>query len=460
MSFFIVLCYISDMQYTVASSSCPIQLYADHSSDHPAIEDINGTITYEQLHQWAHDCVQQIQPIYIPTEHSGLCIQSSYPGKWIYVALIAALRLGIPLAIFNSSDPSVALDDTYLSVGPDDSADIPLPPIPKHFSRILPVTLSPKSTLTHLATSGTTSRPKWVAHSANAHFASATALRDYFQLGPTHKWLVQLPLHHVSGLAPVFRMMLCGGTVCFSSNTHDIVQDCDLFSITHLSCVSTTLLRLLDHPLHAKRTEHLQGILLGGGPIPARCRQHPAVDTLPIHVSYGMTEAASTIAVAPFKDFLSTHSLIPLPHSDIRIDDNQQILLQTASLFTGYLNQKILHRPVEPNGYFPTSDHGQLHENKLTLWGRSDRMFVSGGENIFPSYIESVIRQFPNVDRVHVAPQEDPEFQYVAHAYVSGHIDLTELTTFLADHLARYNRPKHITLCAAHDAIFDDISPK
>ena len=75
-------------------------------------------------------------------------------------------------------------------------------------------------------------------------------------------------------------------------------------------------------------------------------------------------------------------------------------------------------------------------------------MFICGGENIQPEEIEAALKHHPNILEAIVFAEPDPKFGFLPSAIikVSPHLPLpeeTELTSFLADKIARFKRPRH-----------------
>ncbi|MGB3544977.1 AMP-binding protein, partial [Rubrivirga sp.] len=67
----------------------------------------------------------------------------------------------------------------------------------------LPLDLDRPFTVVH--TSGSTGRPKAILHSVGNHVWSARGVIDAFEVRPSSRWLLDLPLYHVGGLGIVMR---------------------------------------------------------------------------------------------------------------------------------------------------------------------------------------------------------------------------------------------------------------
>jgi len=149
-----------------------------------------------------------------------------------------------------------------------------------------------------LFTSGTTGEPKPVPLTAGNVYSSAVA--SGFRLGveSDDRWLVSLSLHHMGGLAPVYRSVLYGTTLVLRGgfDAGGTADDIDAYDVTGVSLVPTMLRRMLDR--RGTLSDSLRVVLLGGAPAPAelleRCRDY----SIPVYPTYGMTEAASQVTTA------------------------------------------------------------------------------------------------------------------------------------------------------------------
>src|SRR6266508_5819867 len=120
-------------------------------------------------------------------------------------------------------------------------------------------------------TSGTTGDPKAVELTAAGREAIGRGFAEALGVGPTDRWLVCLPLHHVAGLAILGRS-LAGG---FTTPTHDgfdlaaVAASPERAGVTVVSLVPTTLARLVDAGAPLAR---LRWIVTGGAPLPPALR--------------------------------------------------------------------------------------------------------------------------------------------------------------------------------------------
>jgi fatty-acyl-CoA synthase len=102
------------------------------------------------------------------------------------------------------------------------------------------------------------------------------------------------------------------------------------------------------------------------------------------------------------------------------------------------------------DGLTGTGDLGHVDEaGRLFIDGRADDMIVSGGENVFPGEVESLLGAHPEVAEVSVVGVEDARFGQRLAAYVvrqnGSRITEDEIKAHVKEHLARYKVPRDVT---------------
>lgn len=267
-------------------------------------------------------------------------------------------------------------------------------------------------------TSGSTGVPKAALHSLGNHYYSALGSNQNIPLAPGDRWLAPLPFYHVGGLGVLFRCLLSGAAIALPHPGEPVGEAAVRLGVTHASLVATQLLRLLREE---QAPETLRAALLGGGAMPETLLDAATEAGLPVHTSYGMTETASQITTTPpgaSREALRTSGRT-LPHRELRISDEGEVLIRGRTLFLGYLDGDELRDPTDGEGWFHTGDLGELDaDGSLTVRGRLDNMFVSGGENVQPEEIESALKRLPGVEEAVVVPVPDAEFGQRPAAFV------------------------------------------
>ena len=271
---------------------------------------------------------------------------------------------------------------------------------------------------TIIFTSGSTGVPKAALHTFGNHYHNTLGSNANIALRPGDRWLHSLPLYHVGGLSILFRCLLAGATVALSRQGTPIGDAIARLGATHVSLVSTQLLRLLRE---SADLGGLEAVLMGGGPVPGSLVDEAVARGLPIHTSYGLTEMASQVTTTPSgasPEALRTAGRV-LPDREVSISREGQILVRGETLFAGYVEGGKVDRPLDADGWFHTGDLGGLDENGyLRVVGRKDNLFVSGGENIQPEEVEEILCRLDGIEEAVVVPVPDPEFGHRPVAFV------------------------------------------
>ncbi|WLI77826.1 o-succinylbenzoate--CoA ligase [Kosakonia sp. H02] len=282
-------------------------------------------------------------------------------------------------------------------------------------------------------TSGSTGLPKAAVHTCAAHLASAEGVLALIPFAPQDDWLLSLPLFHVSGQGILWRWLFAGARITVH---HTLPLEQALSDCSHASLVPTQLWRLLNdnHPLS------LKAVLLGGAAIPVELTLQARAHGIRSWCGYGLTEFASTVCAkeadgAPDVGYA-------LPGREVKIVD-EEVWLRASSQASGYWRDGELLPMVNADGWFPTRDRGVLNDGCLTIHGRLDNLFFSGGEGIQPEEVERIIARHPQVLQVLVVPVDDAEFgqRPVAVVECEGEVNTAALSAWVANKLARFQQP-------------------
>lgn len=387
------------------------------------------------------------------------------PGLHYVVLLLAVIRLGAVACPLNSRLPAAALraqldhiacrkliamagTDTAGLEGVellDGRAFVETTVGNPRFGATMPIVLDRPATI--IFTSGSSGRPKAVMHTFGNHYYSALGSNINVKVGSHDRWLLSLPLYHVGGLGILFRCILSGAAVAIPRVGMTTAEAQELFEATHLSMVEAQLYRLLHAAAIPPSFLKVKAILLGGGPVRAELLREAIGRKLPVFMSYGMTEMASQVATVqpkspPDKRFTSG---LPLKYRECRVASTGEIFVKGHVLCAGYVEGNAVALPLDEEGWFATGDLGEIDaEGYLTVSGRKDNMFVSGGENIQPEEIEQVLRACEGVADACVVPVPDAEFGHRPVAFVrarNGELDTDLIHMRLEGVLPRYKLP-------------------
>ncbi|MFQ5933657.1 MAG: o-succinylbenzoate--CoA ligase [Dehalococcoidia bacterium] len=443
---------------------CPVGEAADRAGANPAIIGPGQTLSYCEVDRWVSATALRLRQAGC---REGERIALLLPNDWRHLVLLLALfRLGAvacPLSIRVpprnigslldhiscsklASSSSAVLAGAPPEVTLFDPTDLVCRDLSGHTQPIRQeILLDQPATI--IFTSGSLGRPKAVLHAYRNHFFSAKGSNMNIRLGPGDRWLLTLPLYHVGGMGILFRCLLSGAAVVLPDQAKGIDDSIARYHVTHVSMVPTQLYRSLRDRNSSKGYKGLRALLLGGGPIPPTLFQEADGEGMPLFNSYGLTEMASQVTTTPpdtprEKRFSSGKAL---KHRQVRIADDGEIFVQGETLCLGYVQRDKVHLPVNDHGWFATGDLGQLDsEGYLTVLGRKDNMFISGGENIHPEEIETALTELPDIVQALVVPVPDDEFGHRPIAFIQTQkkkIDPEAITEGLKALLPRYKVP-------------------
>jgi O-succinylbenzoic acid--CoA ligase len=312
-------------------------------------------------------------------------------------------------------------------------------------------------------TSGTSGRPKGArltrrslvnnALYSNARLSSDTPGDD--------RWLLTLPLYHVGGLSIVYRSFIAGQTLIVYEGSFEperLALMLHQHQITHVSLVPTQLYRMLEAGIVLPSS--LRVILLGGAAAAPDLLRRAFDLGLPIAPTYGMTEAASQIATllpddARHKPGSVGKALSPQTRiwvidesgADLPANEIGEIVIQSDTLMRGYLNEP----DTASLAAFRTGDLGYVDaDGDLWLVQRRTDLIISGGENVYPTEVENVLRQHPTVMEACVVGLPDAEWGQIAAAAVvpkfGAQPAADALMAHCKAHLASYKCPRRVVL--------------
>ena len=317
---------------------------------------------------------------------------------------------------------------------------------------------------TIIYTSGTTGVPKGVQLTYQNHLASAIASYNHLKINPnSDRWLNCLPLYHIGGLSILWRSVIWGMPMVLLSK-FDVYEVCKAIAtqeITFISLVPTMLFRILASPDFQNTLEpwqNLRGILLGGASSNQELLNQCLELKLPILLTYGLTEATSQVATLSTEDIpskigssgqvLSCNQvrIISLENDRVEVEIGAigQILIKGDNLMKGYLNY-----PNLEDNWFNTGDIGYLdNAGYLYVLNRRHDLIISGGENIYPPEIESVLLKHPHIQDACIVGITDQEWGEIVAAVLQvsdRSINLDSVREFcIGEGLARYKLPKRI----------------
>ena len=303
-------------------------------------------------------------------------------------------------------------------------------------------------------TSGTTGTPK--AAVATWQQLCRAAMSANLRLNENNcnvVWQLALPMCHIGGMQIIMRSLLCGASLVIHEKFQagQILDIAKTFNVTHISVVDKMLQDLLSHD-NDDSLRLYSVVLLGGAALNPKTIKHCCGRNLNIYASYGMTETCSMIAAEKLKSNHTGGALL-LDGYDATVDVDGALCVSGPGVFEGYIStfsKKPECEKVAINSrvYFKTSDVGVVKNNRIFIKERLQDMFVSGGENVYPSEIRLAILSCNQVQDAYVIGVPDAKWGHRPVAFVQADkgASLESITRELCSKVSKLNRPEKIFL--------------
>ncbi|MCC6853406.1 MAG: long-chain fatty acid--CoA ligase [Rubrivivax sp.] len=373
-----------------------------------------------------------------------------------YAATAAALRGQIPDGSWIALDQAPAGDHDYARLTAAAPETEPAP------------AGAGADALMIMFTSGTTGKPKGAVLSHdNLFYDSCTvALSTDWRWGD--RVLVALPLFHIGALIDVVIDVHVGSTTVLMKAFDPVgflktLQD---EKINSFLAVPAMLQFMLQVPaLREFDLSSVRWALCGTAPVPVPLIQAWAQFGIAIQQVYGLTECAGGAAVLGSERALDKIGSTGLPmfHTDIRVvdglgrdaaaDEVGEILIRGPHVIGAYWNNPQASADALRDGWLHTGDLGRLDaEGYLYVVDRKKDMVISGGENIYPAEVESVLTALPQCAEVAVIGVPDPAWGEAVCAVVrlrdGQSLTLDEVVAHCSGKLGKYKIPKKLIVSA------------
>lgn len=419
-----------------------LALHAVHRPTHPAVMQDGQQLTYAELNQQVNRAAAAFQRDGLkPGDAISICAANSIPYTVIFLAALRAGMVVAPLA--PSSTPEgllVMLRDSAAKIFfVDKAVDQALKPVadritmpllslddsdPKRgFSQWLadgeptPVKITPDTLFNVIYSSGTTGDPKGIVHDHKMRW-SFIQRGLLFGYGSDCVTLLSTPLYSNTTLVSFIPTIGLGGTLVLMSkfDAGKYLELAHQHRATHSMLVPVQYQRIMSRddfddydlssfkikfstsaPFHSELKADILARWPGG-----------------LVEFYGMTEGGGGCMLIAHEhpDKLGTVGKPSVGH-DMRVIDEEgnelpvgsigEVVGHSEAMMTGYLNKPEQTAEAEwydktGKRFIRTGDVGRFDEDGfLTLMDRRKDMIISGGFNIYPSDLEAVLRQHPDL---------------------------------------------------------------
>jgi long-chain acyl-CoA synthetase len=314
---------------------------------------------------------------------------------------------------------------------------------------------------------------------SSASIGQALATMHYdMELDTTSVAMAPIPYFHVSGFGLALVANLNGSALLLEMATEPSAL-IDLLvrrRVSHAAVVPTLIQRLVNLPESRQADwSALKYLVYGSAPIPLPViTEATGIFGCKFLQSYGLTESTGGVTVLWPEDHLPEPGREiqlrsvgrPMPGVEVKVVDPEtleevgvgvrgEVLIGGGHLMLGYWRRPEATAAVlTEDGWLRTGDGGSFDEHGfLYLHDRLKDMIVSGGENVFPAEVESVLTGHPDIAEVAVigvASEQWGESAYaVAVAAPGSEPDAEQIIAWSRERLAHFKCPVGITFVEA-----------
>jgi long-chain acyl-CoA synthetase len=272
-----------------------------------------------------------------------------------------------------------------------------------------------------LYTSGSTGLPKGVILSHQSHLwvVGARMTSDLER----QRYLIAAPLYHMNALALAKLACAAHATIVLlpKFEAKSYIEAISKYRPTWLTAVPPMVAMMLreTEAMAAADLSSVEFLRMGSAPVSQSLMQsiHKALPKAKVTNAYGTTEAGMIVFGPHPKGLPQPEASVGYPDKRVElrlvdgdnVDAEQGVLeMKTPAVMSGYHNRPQLKSPIRPDGFYVTGDVFRRDENGFHYFvGRTDDMFVSGGENIYPADVERMLERHPAVAQAAVIPVDD-----------------------------------------------------
>ncbi len=320
-------------------------------------------------------------------------------------------------------------------------------------------------------TSGTTGLPKgaMLTH-ANILWNNINAMHA-FATADDERVLVCAPLFHIGGLNVVTLLAVQrGGTVHLmrSFDAKGVLDAIERYRIHSMFGVPAMFLFMSQQPDFSRRDlSSLTLLICGGAPVPEALIETWGRRGVDFVQGYGLTETSPFCTLLPRADLkrkvgsagvapmFTEVRLVDAENRPVPLGERGEIAVRGPNVMKGYWNRsEATAEAIDAEGWFHTGDIGrQDDEGYFYVLDRKKDMVITGGENVYPAEVESVLYEVPEVAEAGVIGLPDEKWGERVVAVVvrkpGASLSAEDIVAFACGRLARYKVPRQVEFVAA-----------
>ncbi len=325
-----------------------------------------------------------------------------------------------------------------------------------------------------LYTSGSTGTPKGVVLSHQSHiWVVETRLAPGLD---RHRYLIAAPLYHMNALALAKLACAAHATIVllpqFSAPAY--IDAIGRYRCTWLTAVPPMIAMMLRERALLERADlsSVEFVRMGSAPVSSSLMAalHEALPQASVTNAYGTTEAGPVVFGPHPRGLPQPELSVGYPHPlvSLRLVDGENrnaeqgvLEMKCPALMLGYHNRLAPslpspasgggegRGPLTPDGFYITGDVFRRDADGFHYFvGRTDDMFVSGGENIYPADVERMLERHPDIAQAAVVPIDDDIKGQKPVAFVikkpGRALDAENVKRFALMHAPAYQHPRFV----------------
>ena len=280
------------------------------------------------------------------------------------------------------------------------------------------------------------------------------------------RYLLALPLFHVTALGNALAQMHAGGASVLVSrfDADEAVRLIDRHGITHVSDFPPVLTTLLDAA--AKSGSRLPSLKhVSGLDAPQTIERLHQETQAKFWTGFGQSETSGFVTIQRVLDKPGASGK-PVPIAQVTLVDDYdrevptgtpgEIVVRGPLVFQGYFGQPDVTAYTLRNGWHHTGDVGRFDADGYLYYVKrkpEKELIKPGGENVYPAEVETVVMQMEGVSGVCVYGIPDVKWGEAIKAVVevkaAGRYSPQHVSDFVGSKIARFKRPHTVTFTDA-----------
>ncbi|HHW03682.1 MAG TPA: long-chain fatty acid--CoA ligase [Thermoanaerobacterales bacterium] len=322
-----------------------------------------------------------------------------------------------------------------------------------------------------LHTGGTTGLPKGAMISHGAMIANAVSEIITWNINQNDVAHILLPLFHTGGWNLLTLPILYAGGRIIINRSFDPKLTLELIEKERTTLVfgAATIFRMIAQLPEFNNTDFssVRWMMAGAAPTPVELMEEFWKKGIRFILGYGLTEGGPTNLSIPAefmnfdeirnkaesvgKPFIFTEArIVDENGNDVGPNEIGELIFSGPQIFSGYWNKPEETQKTLKEGWVYTGDLAKKDEDGFYyIVDRKKDMYISGGENVYPTEIEKVLYQMPEVKECCVIGVPDEKWGEVGKIIISVKPGFTlnkkQVIDFFNGKLARYKIPKYVT---------------